>query len=233
MEEKKFVSVRKEEFNICEFIKKEFGKGKISGVKIEYTPVGERILISTHKPGLVIGKRGEKIAELIEYLKRRFKMENPHIDIDEIIHPEFNAQLVADEIALSLERFGPMRFKAIAYKMLTRIKSAGALGAELRLSGKLPGDRAKSWRFAFGYLKKTGDAAKIVDRAEAVAETKPGIVGIKVSILSPEKKIHDLIEINESLLNEIKKNSLFNNEASKLKIKRKSIKQRVKNNGRE
>ena len=209
MEERKFVGVRKEEFNIREFVKKEFGKGKVSGVRIEYTPVGEKIVISTHKPGLVIGKRGEKIAELTEVLKRKFKMENPHIDIDEITKPELDAQLVADEIALSLERFGPLRFKAVAYKILTRIKQAGALGAELRLGGRLPSERAKSWRFAFGFLKKVGDSAKIVDRAMSVAETKQGVVGIKVSILAPDRKIHDQITVNSDLLNQIKKNVAF------------------------
>jgi small subunit ribosomal protein S3 len=221
MEERRFIQVRKEEFNIKEFVKKEFGKGKISTVKIEYTPVGEKIIVSTHKPGLVIGKRGEKIAELTEILKRKFKMENPHIEISEILKPDFDAQLVADEVALSLERFGSIRFKAICYKMLQRIKHAGALGAEIRASGKLPSERAKSWRFGFGYLKKTGDTAKIVEKAESTAKTLPGIIGIKVSILSPEKKIHDQIIVDDKLLAEVKKNKEFPAEEEKTKKKKK------------
>lgn len=208
MEEKKFVTVRKEEYAIREFVKRTFGKGKISTVRIEYTPVGEKIVVSTHKPGLVIGKRGEKIAELTEVLKKKFKMENPHVDIAEIRNPDFDAQLVADEIALSLERFGSLRFKAICYKMLQRVKKAGALGIEIRASGKLPSERAKSWRFAFGYLKKTGDSSKIVDRAESVAQTLPGVIGIKVSILSPEKKIHDQVIITDEMIKTIQKNAL-------------------------
>ncbi len=209
MEEKKFVIVRKEEYNIKEFIRKMFGKGKISKVKIEYTPVGEKIIVSTHKPGWIIGKRGEKISELTEVLKRRFKMENPHVDIDEIAHPEFDAQLVADDIALTLERFGAMKYKASSYRALGRIKNSGALGAELRVSGKLPSDRARSWRFSFGYLKKTGDASNVVDRAESIAETKQGVVGIKVAILAPGVKVHDQVTINEDFINEVKKNVTF------------------------
>jgi len=220
MEEKKFVNVRKEEFAIKEFVKKTFGKGKISSVKIEYTPVGEKIVVSTHKPGLVIGKKGEKIQELTEVLKKRFKMENPHIDIFEITKPDFDAQLVADEVALSLERFGSLRFKAVAYKMLQRIKRAGALGTEIRLSGRLPSERAKSWRFAFGYLKKTGDSAKVVDRAQSTAQTIQGIVGIKVSILTPTAKIHDQINLNDDIRNEIKRNAAFVPEVVKAKKSR-------------
>ena len=209
MEEKKFVGVRKDEYNIKQFVKRMFGKGKVSKVKIEYTPVGEKIIVSTHKPGWIIGKRGEKINELTEVLKRRFKMENPHVDIEEIMHPEFDAQLTADDIALTLERFGAMKYKASAYRALGRIKNGGALGAELVVSGKLPSDRARVWRFAFGYLKKTGDAANLVDRAESVADTKQGVVGIKVAILSPGVKMPDQITVDEELLEAVRKNVTF------------------------
>jgi small subunit ribosomal protein S3 len=221
MEEKKFIEIRKEEFAIKDFVKKNFGKGKISNVRIEYTPVGEKIVVSTHRPGIVIGRSGETIANLTETLKKRFKMENPHIDIEEIKNIDFDAQLIADEIALGLERFGSIRFKNIGYKMLTRIQKAGALGCELRLSGKLPSERAKSWRFAFGYLKKTGGAAEVVDRAESIAQTPKGVIGIKVSILSPKAKILDKVEINEELMQQIKRNNV---EKPEEKIKKKKVK---------
>jgi small subunit ribosomal protein S3 len=128
MEEKQTVKFKKEEFAIKESVKKMLGKGKVSKVRIEYTPVGEKIIISTNKPGLIIGKGGEKLNEINEYLRRNFKFENLHIDVDEIKEPEFDAQIVADEIALGLERFGPLKFKILAYKNLDRVMKAGALG---------------------------------------------------------------------------------------------------------
>ena len=186
MEERKTVKFKKDEFAVKEYIKKSVGKGKLSKVRIEYTPVGEKVIISTHKPGLIIGKGGEKILELTNVLKKQFKLENPHIEIEEITRPEFDARIIADEIALSLERFGPLKFKVTVYKSLEKIMKAGALGTEIRLSGKLPSSRARTWRFAQGYLKKTGESANVVDRAQARAETKPGTIGIKVAILSPD-----------------------------------------------
>lgn len=206
MEERKIVDFKKSEFTLREYIKKSLGKGKISHVIIEYTPVGERIIISTNKPGLVIGRGGEKIESLTRVLKTKFKLENPHVEIDEIKYPEFDAQIIADEIALGLERFGPLKFKVIAYRTLQKIVNAGALGVEIRLSGKLPGARAKTWRFGQGYLKKTGDNAKVVDRAQSRAETKPGTVGIKVSILSPSAVLKDRIKVDEDLIKKIKDN---------------------------
>jgi small subunit ribosomal protein S3 len=207
MEEKQTVRFKKDEFAIRESIKKLLGKGKVSKVKIEYTPVGEKLIISTSKPGLIIGRGGEKLNEIADYLKKNFKFENLHIEIEEIIRPEFDAQIIADDIALGLERFGPLKFKVIVYRTLDKIMKAGALGCEIRLGGKLPSSRAKSWRFAQGYLIKTGDGAKVVDRAESRAETKPGTVGIKVSILSPHAILKDKIDMNDELLNQLKKNS--------------------------
>lgn len=204
MEEKNVVKFKKNEFAIKEYIKEEIGKGKISRVRTEYTPIGEKIIVSTHKPGLVIGRKGEKIEELTNILKTKFKLENPRIEIEEILVPEFDSQIIADEIALGLERAGPLKFKVIAYRTLQRIIDAGALGVEIILGGKLPGKRAKSWRFAQGYLKKTGDDAKIVSRAKSVAQTKPGTVGIKVSILSPEAVLQDQIKIDEAVIAKMK-----------------------------
>lgn len=206
MEEKNIVKFKKEEFDIRAYIMSSLGKGKVSKVKIEYTPVGEKIIVSTNKPGLIIGRGGEKIEELTRFLKKRFELENPHIEIDEIKIPEFDAQIMADDIATGLERFGPLRFKVIAYRTLERIMKAGALGAEIRLSGKLPSTRAKTWRFAQGYLKKTGDSAKVVSRAKAIAQTKPGTVGVKVAVLSPDAELRDKINVDEEMIKKIKGN---------------------------
>lgn len=215
MEEKNVVKFKKEEFAVKEYIKTSLGKGKVSKVKIEYTPIGEKIIVSTNKPGLVVGRKGERISELTRVLKSQFKLENPHIEIDEIIHPEFDAQIMADEIALGIERFGSLKFKVIAYKTLQRIMAAGALGCEIRLSGKLPGARAKTWRFAQGYLKKTGDSAKVVDRALSIAQTKPGTVGVKVGILSPAAELKDKIEVTDELIKRLNENARLMSEPEK------------------
>ncbi|MBM3230237.1 30S ribosomal protein S3 [Candidatus Pacearchaeota archaeon] len=199
MDEKKFVNFKKNELAVKNYIKSDLGKGKISAVNIEYTPVGEKIVIATSRPGQVIGKRGEKIEELTKVLKKGYKLDNPHIDIREIPDARLDAQLVADEIATQMERQGSLKFKIIAYRMLQEIMRAGAMGAEIVLSGRLPSERAKSWRFSQGYLKKTGEPAKVVDRAMAQAVNNMGVSGIKVSILPPNAHIHDRIVVNDAL----------------------------------
>jgi len=202
MIKRKFVEAKKQEFEIKEFIKVNMGKGKISDVKIERTPVGEKIVIITSRPGLVVGRGGEIIRKINNLLKRQFKLENPQIEVSELQDPIFDAQTIADRIALALEKFGPLRFKLIAYRQLERIANAGALGAEIRLSGKLPSERSRSWRFTFGYLNKTGASAEIVKRATAKAFTRPGVVGVKVAIVPKNTKIPDKIEINKQFIEE-------------------------------
>jgi len=232
MEEKKFVSFKKEELGVKEYIKKELGKGRISTVSIEYTPVGEKIIIATSKPGLVIGRKGEKIDELTRVLKKRFKLDNPHIEIREIIEPRLDAQLVADEIALSLERLGSLKFKVVAYKMLQEIMRAGALGVEIVLSGRLPSERAKSWRFSQGYLKKTGDPAKVVQRAQAQAINMAGVSGIQVSILPPEAHIHDRIIVDDAFRAKLSADYAKLEEADAEKSSKKVSKTKIKRGGK-
>jgi small subunit ribosomal protein S3 len=224
MEERKFISLTKNLYGVKEFIKKEFGKGRISNVKIDHTPVGEKITIYTHKPGIIIGKKGESIEKLTTSLKKKFKTENPHIDIGEVKNLDLDAQLVADDIASALERFGSLRFKAIAYRALVKIKNAGALGGEIVLSGKLPSERAKRWRFKFGYLKKTGDMRNLVDRASSQSCGNLGVVGVSVSILRPDVKMKDRIYITEELMKELKKNSLESLEDKKTEKKKGKVK---------
>jgi len=200
MEERKFIKLKKEEYGIKEYVKRFLGRGRISKLDIEYTPVGEKIIISTSTPGLVIGRRGEKIEELTNILKSRFKLENPHIEIKEIENPLFDSQIVADDIALSLEKVGNIKFKVVAYRKLQEIMLKGALGCKIRLSGKLPSERAKSWRFSEGYLKKAGDSTKEVDRSQSTACTKTGVIGIKVAIMRPDAKLYDRVYITEEIL---------------------------------
>ena len=231
MEERKFIKLNKEEFGVKEYIKKNLGKGKISKLDIEYTPIGEKILIFTSKPGLIIGRGGKKIEELTEALKKRFKLENPHIEIKEIKNPLLDAQTVADDIAYALERMGNLKFKVIAYKKLQEIMNNGALGCEIRLSGKLPSDRAKSWRFANGYLKKSGESSKVVDRTQAVALTKTGIIGIKVAIMPPDAKIIDKIDVNEEMKRKIRE--VKTEEPEKSVKKEKKVEKKIKGTKKE
>ena len=197
MIERKILSQKMKEFQIKEFIAKEFEKTGYSHTKIQRTPLGDKVTIYPSRPGLVVGRKGQNINRLTSVLKKRFNMENPQIEIGEIENPYFDAQSISEKIAYALEKFGPKHFKSVAYKTLQSIMDAGALGAEIIVSGKVPSSRAKTWRFMNGYLKKSGDIAvsKVV-KGLAVAITKSGVIGIKVKIMPPTIDLPDKIDIH-------------------------------------
>ncbi|MFH1210915.1 MAG: 30S ribosomal protein S3 [archaeon] len=199
MIERKFVAQKLKERQVQEYVAQSLTKAGHSKVEIKRTPMGEKIIVYTTRPGLIVGRKGENIKRLTQTLKKRFNLENPQIEIGEIGNPLLDSGAVADQIAYTFERFGPKRFKFIGYDMLSKIMGAGAIGAEIVIGGRgVPGSRAKSWRFSAGYLKKSGNIAQEhVDRATVVASLKTGSIGVKVMIMHPDIQLPDKITIRE------------------------------------
>jgi small subunit ribosomal protein S3 len=192
--ERKFISQKMKEFAILEFISNNLKKVGHSYTKLQRTPLGEKIIIYASRPGLIVGRKGQSIKDLTRTLKKRFELENPQIEINEVENPNLDAQIVAERIAGLLERFGTTKFKAIGHKTMTDVMNSGALGIEIHISGKIPSSRAKSWRFYQGYLKKCGDVAlEGVRKAYASAKLKSGIVGVQVAIMPPDIDLPDEI----------------------------------------
>ena len=209
MIERQIVAQKLKEFEIKEYILSYLGRLSCSHIKMQRTPLGERITIYTSKPGLIVGKKGANIRILTQTLKTRFKMENPEIEVGEIKNPELDATTIAKNIVSNLMRYGPKRFKSICYKVLEDTMKSGAKGIEVVISGRgIPGERAKSLRFKTGYLKKSGDIAEnFVDKAVEAANIQSGTIGVKVSILHPDVILSDSVvlrEIKEEVKEEVK-----------------------------
>lgn len=206
--ERKFVEQNIREFEIQEFITKNLKRVGHSHTKLQRTPLGEKIIIYASRPGLLIGRRGQNIKTLTKTLKKKFGLENPQIEINEVEDMNLDAQIIAERIANSLERFGSTRFKGIGHKVMEDVMNSGALGVEILISGKIPSARAKTWRFYQGYLKKCGDIAQVdVGKAYANANLKSGVVGIQVRLMPPTVKLPDnikLIEEKKEVIEEVK-----------------------------
>ncbi|MBW3003312.1 30S ribosomal protein S3 [Candidatus Woesearchaeota archaeon] len=199
MIERKFVAQNMKEYQIQEYITNSLKNAGHSHTKMQRTPLGEKIIIYASRPGLIVGRKGQSIKKLTVDLKRIFGLENPQIEIAEVQNINLDAQIVAERIANSLERFGSARFKGIGHKVMSDVMGAGAKGVEILISGKIPSARAKTWRFYQGYLKKSGDVAVVgVDVAYASAQLKTGTIGIKVSIMPPGLELPDDIKIIET-----------------------------------
>ena len=211
MIERDFVKQKKKEYQIQEFVAQNLKNVGHSKTRMQRTPLGEKIIVYASRPCLVVGREGQNIKNLTNALKRKFNLENPQIEIAEVENVNLDANIVAERIASSLERFGSSKFKGIGHKVMTDVMNAGALGIEIVISGKIPSSRAKSWRFYQGYLKKCGDIALTgVDTAYAAANLKSGVIGVQVRIMPPQTKLPDHIEIikdRQEVVEEVKEKS--------------------------
>lgn len=186
MIEKKFVKDNLKEFHIHEYLQTSIASAGYSSIKIKRTPLGDKVVIAAAKPGLVVGRKGANIKEMTQVLKKDFDLENPQVELADMNNPFLDARVVCERICDNLARFGPQSFKRTGYAMLEAVMRAGAYGVEILISGKIPGARAKTWRFNVGYMKKSGSVAQtIVDHCIRTAEMKTGTIGIQVRILPP------------------------------------------------
>ncbi|MBR9698877.1 30S ribosomal protein S3 [Candidatus Woesearchaeota archaeon] len=229
MIERKFVASNMKEFMVQEFISNTLKGAEHSHTKIQRTPLGEKVVIYSSRPGLVVGRKGQNIKQLTKALKKNFNLENPQIEISEVAIPFLDSQIMAEKIVNYLERFGTSKFKGIGHKIMSEVMKAQAMGIEILISGKIPSSRSKTWRFYQGYLKKCGDIALTgVDTAHAVAKLKTGVIGIKVSIMPPGTKLPDHIELldeKQEIVEEVKEEAA---EEVKEKPKKEEAKEKPK-----
>ncbi|ASJ16192.1 30S ribosomal protein S3 [Thermococcus chitonophagus] len=199
--ERYFIREAVKEMLIDEFLEKELRRAGYGGLDIKKTPLGTKVIIFAANPGYVIGRGGRRIRQLTRILETQFGLENPQIEVEEIKNPYLNAKVQAVRLAQALER--GIHFRRAAYAAMRAIMNNGARGVEIRLSGKLTGERAKSVRFYQGYLAKVGNPAEtLVSKGYAQALLKLGVIGVKVAIMPPDARLPDEIEILEKPVEE-------------------------------
>ena len=232
MIERKFISRNLKRFLIGSYIEKNLSRVGYSDTKVQRTPLGEKIIISASRPGLVVGRKGSNIKKLTADLKKKFDINNPQIEISEIEDINLDANVVAERIVSYLERFGSSRFKSIGHKVVEDVIKSGALGIEIIISGKIPGARAKNWRFYQGYLKKCGDmAVSGIKAATKMANLKSGTVGIKVRIMPAELKALNSIELRrekEDIIEEVEEESKVEEKKEEVKEPEKKTEEKEK-----
>ena len=197
-DEQQFIRDGLQRTQIDEFFAEELGRAGYGGMDVAKTPMGTQIVLKAEKPGMVIGKGGKNIRKVTTQLEERFDLEDPQIDVQEVEEPDLNARLVADRLANALER--GWYFRKAGHTTIDRIMEAGALGAEIVLSGKVTGARSRVEKFNRGYIKHNGEPAEeIVDHGQGTAVMKLGTIGVDVKIIPPNAELPDDFEIYEDV----------------------------------
>ena len=203
-QERVFVKEAIKKTQIEKFLSEEFARAGYSHSEIQRTPLTMRITVHAHKPGLIIGRGGKNIDKITRILKDKFGFENPQLDVQEVENPDLDPHIIARQIASGIER--GINYKRIANLSLQRIMDSGAVGAAIRIGGKIGGEMGRIEKFSSGYLKYAGDPAdNLVRKAFATAIVKLGKIGIQVRILTEQpKELVALKKLEESEVEEPK-----------------------------
>jgi small subunit ribosomal protein S3 len=178
-----------EDLAVRKFIKKKLFHAGISKIVIERT--GEKLVVNIHtaRPGILIGKRGAEVDTLRQELKA-YTDRDIFINVKEIRKAELDAQLVAEAIALQLERRVAFR-RAMKKAMISTMKF-GAEGIKIQCSGRLGGaEMGRRERYHEGRVPLHTLRADI-EYGFAEAKTTYGIIGVKCWIFKGEVGDKDL-----------------------------------------
>ncbi|MDR3206594.1 MAG: 30S ribosomal protein S3 [Candidatus Methanoplasma sp.] len=186
--ERKFVAENVRRVLLKEYLKKEVSRAGFGGLDVQRTPMGTRVVLTTERPGLVIGRRGQTIKNLTQVIEDRFGFENPQIEVLEVENASLNAQIMAEKLAFSLER--GWHFRRAGHSTVRRVMEAGARGCHVIVAGKLTGQRHRTEKFKDGYIKFCGEPKiDFIDHGYAVAKLKMGVIGVTVEIMRPDARL--------------------------------------------
>ena len=178
-----YASLLHEDLKIRNFLKKRLYSSGISKIEIERAANKTKINIFTARPGLIIGKKGSEV-ETIKKELLNLTSKELFINIIEVRKPELDAQLVAENVALQLER--RIAFRRAMKKSVTSALKFGAKGIRITCSGRLGGaEMSRTEWYREGRVPLHTLRADI-DYGVAEAKTTYGIIGVKVLIFKGE-----------------------------------------------
>ena len=172
-----------EDLAIRKYLKKRLYSSGVSKIEIERAANKTKINIHTARPGLIIGKKGSEVETIKKELSSLTSKEI-FINIHEVRKPELDAQLVAENVALQLER--RIAFRRAMKKSVTSALKFGAKGIRITCSGRLGGaEMSRTEWYREGRVPLHTLRADI-DYGFAEAKTTYGLIGIKVLIFKGE-----------------------------------------------
>jgi small subunit ribosomal protein S3 len=196
--ERKIVAEYVRRVLLKEYLMKEVSRAGFGGLDVQRTPMGTRVILTTERPGLVIGRRGQTIKNLTQVIEEQFGFENPQIEVQEVENASLNAQIMAEKLAFSLER--GWHFRRAGHSTVRRIMDAGARGCYIIVAGKLSGQRHRTEKFKEGNIKFCGETkAQFIEHGYAIAKLKMGVIGVTVEIMVKDAKMPaDITVLNKT-----------------------------------
>lgn len=184
-DKKKYTKALHEDLAIRKFVEERYKQAGIADVIIERLGDKIRVNVVAARPGIVIGNKGTEVEKLNEVIRRITSNKDVIVNVTEVKKPELNAKLVAEDIALQLER--RVTHRRAMKKAIDAAMKAGARGIKTQVGGRIGGvDLARKEWFMAGRMPLQTIRADI-DYGTARASTKYGILGVKVWIYKGDK----------------------------------------------
>ena len=191
---KRIIKDNIERVKVDELLADEYDQAGYGGITLTKTPLGTQINLYAMRPGRVIGKRGRAIRQASERLETELGIPNPQITVVEVEVPELNSRIMAARIANALER--GVHYRRAVFWALNRTMESGAIGCEILLKGPLRSNRGRFEKVSEGYVPKAGDPAlKFIRTSTVHVKMKKGVFGVNVTIVPPEAKFPDKVNL--------------------------------------
>lgn len=181
---KDYAKLLHEDLNIRKYLKKKLYHAGVSKIEIERAAQKVTINVFSARPGIIIGRKGYEIDRLKEKLQKQMSGKQLALNIKEVRRAEIDAQLLAENIALQLER--RIAFRRVMKKSVTTALRFGVKGIRINCAGRLGGaEIARTEWYRKGRVPLHTLRANI-DYGLAEARTTYGIIGVKVWIFNGE-----------------------------------------------
>ena len=184
-EKRNYGNLLHEDLKIRQLVKERLKDAAVPDITIERYANRARVTVFTARPGIVIGRKGQDIDKLRDQIGKLTGKEI-YIEIKEVKNPDTNAQLVAESIALQMER--RVSFRRAMKRAVSMAMELGALGIKVEASGRLGGaELARREQYKEGKIPLHTLRAN-VQYGFAEAKTTAGILGVKTWICLPEEE---------------------------------------------
>uniref|UniRef100_A0A1I8JDA4 Small ribosomal subunit protein uS3 n=1 Tax=Macrostomum lignano TaxID=282301 RepID=A0A1I8JDA4_9PLAT len=179
-----------------EFLKRELAEDGYSGIELRVTPAKIEVIVLATRTQSVLGEKGRKVRELTAVLQKRFGFEDGQIEIYAEKMANRGLSAVAQAESLRYKLLGGLAVRRACYGVLRFIMESGAKGAEVIVSGKLRGQRAKSMKFTEGFMIHSGEpSVRFIDRSVRHVQLRQGNWEAPAGGVAPRKPLPDHVTI--------------------------------------